>query len=178
MKKIVFALLLFFSSSSFAKTDVRFTPSKDCENAIVYNIDRAKESIDVAIYSINNRQIVEALKKAHKRGVKLRILTDKLQASAKSSKAFDLYRQGIKIRVNSKHKIEHNKFAIYDNKKVSTGSFNWTDPASEKNSENCLLITHEPKTVIAYKKRFEELWKLNTKTKSDNWFQKKNKNKI
>lgn len=164
---------MFLSYPSFAETDVRFTPSKDCENAVVYNIDKAEKSVDAAIYSINNRRIVKALKNAQKRGIKLRILTDKLQAASKSSKVFELYRLGIKIRINSKHKIEHNKFAIYDGKKVSTGSFNWTNPASEKNSENCLLINHEPKTVAAYKKRFEELWKMNTKTKSDKWFQQK-----
>ncbi len=165
--------MLLFSQSVYAKTEVGFTPSKECEDAVVYNIEHAKKSVDAAIYSINNKRIVAALKKAHRRGVKLRILTDKLQASAKSSKTLDLHREGVNIRVNSRHKIEHNKFAIYDGSKVSTGSFNWTDPASEKNSENCLLISMEQKTVDAYKKRFDILWRLNSKAKSENWFQRK-----
>lgn len=173
MKRIIFAILLLFSQSVYAKTEVGFTPSKECEDAIVYNIEHAKKSVDAAIYSINNKRIVAALKDAHRRGVKLRILTDKLQASAKSSKTLDLHREGVNIRVNSRHKIEHNKFAIYDGNKVSTGSFNWTDPASEKNSENCLLISMEQKTVEAYKKRFDILWRLNSKAKSENWFQRK-----
>lgn len=85
----------------------------------------------------------------------------------------DLYREGINIRVNNRHKIEHNKFAIFDGNKVSTGSFNWTNLASEKNSENCLLISREQKTVAAYKKRFEELWRLNDRAKSESWFDRK-----
>ena len=173
MKIIFFAILLVFTHSAFAKTEVRFTPSTECEDVIVSNIDKAQKSVDAAIYSINNRRIVRALKKAHRRGIKLRILTDRLQAGAKSSKTLDLYREGINIRVNSRHKIEHNKFAIFDGNKVSTGSFNWTNPASEKNSENCLLISREQKTVAAYKKRFEELWRLNDKAKSESWFERK-----
>ena len=78
-----------------------------CEKTIVEFIDNSKETIDVAIYSINNDKIVEVLKKAHHQGVKLRILTDKLQASSKSSKVIDLYKGGVNICVNSIHKIEH-----------------------------------------------------------------------
>ena len=173
MKRIIFAISLIFSQSAYAKTEVGFTPSRECEDAIVYNIEHAQKSVDAAIYSINNKRIVAALKNAHRRGIKLRILTDKLQASAKSSKTLDLHREGINIRVNSRHKIEHNKFAIYDGNKVSTGSFNWTNPASEKNSENCLLISREQKTVEAYKRRFDILWRLNGKAKSESWFQRK-----
>ena len=78
-----------------------------------------------------------------------------------------------KHRINNRHKIEHNKFAIFDGNKVSTGSFNWTNLASEKNSENCLLISREQKTVAAYKKRFEKLWRLNDRAKSESWFDRK-----
>ena len=133
-------------------------------------IETSEHSIDVAVYSINNDAIVKALKKAHKRGVKIRILTDKLQAAGKSSKVKELYLSGINIRINSQHKIEHNKFAIYDNKIASTGSYNWTNPASDKNSENCLFLIHNKKAIKEYQVRFEYLWKINTKKKSDRWF--------
>lgn len=86
-----------------------------------------------------------------------------------------MYEYGINIRVNSKHKIEHNKFAVFDGKKVSTGSFNWTNSASNKNSENCIFVTQDKKTIDAYKKRFNELWRLNTGKKSRRWFNRKRK---
>lgn len=147
-----------------------FTPSKKCENSIIQRIDKAEKSIDAAIYAINNKDIVEALKNAHKRGVKIRILTDKLQASNKNSEVIELYEFGIKIRVNSKHKIEHNKFAIFDFNSVVTGSYNWTEPASDKNSENCLFFNRNKKTIQEYQDRFNYLWQINTKKNSDKWF--------
>ena len=154
----------------YAGMSAFFTPSKKCENSIIQRIDTAEKSIDAAVYAINNKDIVKALKKAHKRGVKIRILTDKLQACNKNSKVRELYDYGVKIRVNSKHKIEHNKFAVFDFESVVTGSYNWTEPASNKNSENCLFFNRNRKTVREYHDRFNYLWQMNSKKKSDAWF--------
>ena len=173
MKKIVLMLIIFLIKPVFAEFEVHFTPSSACEDSIVRLIKTSQKTIDIAVYAINNNKIVSALKEAHNRGVHLRILTDRLQASSKSSKVLDLYRYGISIKVNSRFKIEHNKFAIFDGMRVSTGSFNWTNPASEKNSENCLFVMQDKKIVANYEQRFNELWKLNSDVKSNNWFERK-----
>ena len=147
---------------------------KKCEKSIVSLINDAQDTISVAVYSINNNQIVKALKKAHDRGVKIKILTDRLQASGKSSKVRELYDYGINIRVHSKNKIEHNKFAVFDGKTATTGSYNWTNPASVKNSENCLFLTDNKDIIEKYNNRFKYLWQINTKSASDKWFERKN----
>lgn len=49
-------------------------------------INNSELTIDAAIYAINNDEIVNALKKANNRGVKIRILTDRLQAAGKIQK--------------------------------------------------------------------------------------------
>ena len=170
---IVCCCMWLFSALSWAQTEVYFTPSPKCENGLIHMINEAQESIDVAVYSINNKKLVAALKKANERGVKIRILTDRLQASNKSSKVRELHDYGFNIRVHSKNKIEHNKFAIFDGKKASTGSYNWTNPATEKNSENCVFFTDNEKIVAEYQKRFDYLWKVNTKKASEEWFEKK-----
>ena len=175
-------LVLFMMIGSFwflplkAEVEIAFTPSDECENKIVNLINNSENSIDVAVYSINNTDIVEAIKLAHDRKIKLRILTDKLQASGKYSKVMELYKYGVNIRVHSKNKIEHNKFAIFDSNVVSTGSFNWTNAASDKNSENCLFLIKEPDNIKAYKERFEELWSVNSEEKSKRWFEKRIQN--
>lgn len=158
-------------NEAFAEVEVVFTPSYECENKIVDLIDHSKTSIDVAVYSINNSQIVAALKLAKQRNVTIRILTDRLQAAGKYSMVTDLHDTGLNIRVHSKNKIEHNKFAIFDGETVSTGSYNWTNAASEKNSENCLFLIKEPEHVRSYQMRFEELWSANSQEKSERWFE-------
>ena len=151
---LVYLLSCCLTLPAFAATTVAFTPSLDCENMIVEQINKAKISIDVAVYAINNHNIVSALLNARKRQVKVRVLTDKLQAANKYSLVPLMYKNGLNLKVNSKYKIEHNKFAVFDCSAVITGSFNWTKAASLKNSENCLLITDELQEVKNYQIRF------------------------
>lgn len=80
--------------------------------------------------------------------------------------------------MHAKYKIEHNKFAVFDSKFASSGSYNWTTPASDKNSENCIFFIKNKKAVAEYQNRFNYLWQINTKNKSDRWFKKKLSNKI
>lgn len=170
--KFILSLALILSCPFMvkAKNIAYFSPRGKCEKNIVDKINATTKTLDVAVYSINNDKIVEALINAKKRGVKVRILTDKTQAKGKSSKVKYLYDNGLNIRVHSKFKIEHNKFAIYDKEVGSTGSFNWTNPAEKKNSENCMFFDDE--AVEEYKRRFEYLWRINTKEKSDKWIEK------
>jgi cardiolipin hydrolase len=51
----------------------------------------------------------------------------------------------------------HHKFALFDGKRLLTGSFNWTRSASEQNEEN-MIVTPDPVLVAAFQGRFEALW--------------------
>lgn len=169
---LIILFVLCFTFPALAEIKPFFTPSLDCERTIIELMDEAIESIDAAVYSISNKEITAAIKRAHDRGVKMRILTDKLQATGKYATARDLHAHGVNIRIHSKHKIEHNKFLVVDGQKLVTGSYNWTDSASNKNSENCLLVTRNKKVIAEYVERFEYLWEVNSKEKSDEWFLK------
>lgn len=173
MKISLLIISCFFGIAVQADTAVYFTPSMDCENNIIQLLNNAKQQIDIVVYSITNNNIANAIKEAHKRGVKIRILTDKTQASNKSAKASDLYNLGLDIKVHTKHRIEHNKFVVIDGLAVMTGSYNWTASATHKNSENCLKIWNDDKTVSNYQKRFDYLWAVNSKEKSNLWFELK-----
>lgn len=172
LKNIFLTLFILLPSLVKAENLVYFSPRGNCEKMIIDRINSAEKTIDAAVYSINNDNIINALIDAKKRGVKVRILTDKTQAKGRSSKVKYLYDNGINIRVHSQFKIEHNKFAVYDKVKGSTGSFNWTNPAEKKNSENCIFFDDTDNAVSDYSKRFEYLWKINTKEKSEDWMDK------
>ena len=159
MKYFVIIFALLFSCSVWAKPEAYFTPSMDCENQIIKLIKKSQSTIDVAVYAINNDAIVEALKDAHNRGVIVRVLTDRIQAGQKSSKVNELEDAGILLMRHRKYRIQHDKFAIFDSKKIVTGSYNWTNSASKYNAENCLFLSD--KTREKYIQRFETLWNLN-----------------
>ena len=112
MLKIFFYALLYYCltvQTAHPVVEIAFTPSKVCEEKIIELINNSQSSIDVAVYSINNQQIIDALYRARQRDVSIRILTDKLQASGKYSKVEEMHSNGLNIRVHTKNKIEHNK---------------------------------------------------------------------
>ena len=143
---------------AMAPTDVAvyFTPGTECEDRIITELGRAT-TVDIVVYSITNPKIVEAIIAAHRRGATVRIITDRTMAGHKSSLIDELVAAGIPVRTNRRHKIEHNKFAIFDNQRIVTGSYNWTSAATKHNSENCIFLPHPAQK---YSKRFEVLWRM------------------
>ncbi|MDW2974901.1 MAG: phospholipase D-like domain-containing protein [Alphaproteobacteria bacterium] len=131
-----------------------FTPGTECEDRIIAELGRA-DKIDVAVYSITNPKIANAIIAAHRRGGRVRIVTDRTMAGHKSSMIGELVAAGIPVRTNRQHKIEHNKFAVFDNMSMVTGSYNWTTAATKYNNENCIFLTYPAQE---YSKQFEYLW--------------------
>lgn len=136
---------------------VYFTPGTDCEDNIIEQINNAKK-IDIAVYSITNEKIVDALINAKNRGAKIRVITDRLQSKGKYSLVSKLIDAGIAVKTNVKHKIMHHKFAIFDGKNIENGSYNWTESASKSNAENCTFFQQSSNKVFS--NQFNYLWKL------------------
>ena len=138
---------------------VFFTPGPDCENNIISRLNNAKKTVDIAVFSITNNNIADAILAAHKRGVKVRIITDVEQSKWRTSLVDELAAEGIPVRMNSElvYGAQHDKFAIFDGKEMTTGSFNWTNSATKNNCENCIFFTQ---SGCEYSDRFKFLWKV------------------
>jgi phosphatidylserine/phosphatidylglycerophosphate/cardiolipin synthase-like enzyme len=166
MKNILFIITLFVSTYIYP-AEVFFTPSTQCEDHIISEITNATKSVDVAVFAITNEKIVTALIAAHKKGTKIRILTDSIQAKVKASKIPELVNAGLELRIHSVNKIMHNKVAVFDEKSAINGSYNWTTSATEQNSENCVVFGEKEANIVAlYHGEFERLWRVNTSEKS------------
>ncbi|MBR3934265.1 MAG: hypothetical protein IKJ68_10220 [Clostridia bacterium] len=136
--------------------EIFFTPGPDCENNIIQRINES-DKIDIVVYSITNPKITNAIIGAYKNGAIIRIITDKTQSTGKKSLVADLKKAGVPVLTNRKHKIEHNKFAVFDDDTVVSGSYNWTTNASIHNSENCLFFKQPNQE---YSNRFKYLWNI------------------
>ena len=118
-----------------------FTPGGSPTAAIIKALDNAKKSVHVQAYSFTSAPIAEALKRAHDRGVTVRVILDKSQKHERHTSATFLIRAGIPVWIDRKHAIAHNKVMIVDSAIVITGSFNFTRSAEERNAENLVVIT-------------------------------------
>ena len=167
-------------------------PENSCNTnackALLYNIDNAKESIDFAIYGIAGQdRIFNALVEAYNRGVKVRWVTDltenkqniyydtyKLMKAIPNYKTDYVYHEK---ELNSKNEkiykfpqtaIMHDKFFIFDNQKVFTGSTNISSTCLTGFNSNVAILINSKNVAKVYKEEFEQMYdnKFHTDKKS------------
>lgn len=137
-----------------------FSPDRNASDVIIGFIDRCEEYIDVAVYSITRDEIASALIRAHNRGVRVRVLTDKVQASGRYADDERMEMAGIEVRRDTQSGSFHHKFMIGDGLALKTGSYNWTKNAEERNAENFVLIKYKY-VIEEYQEEYDRLWELN-----------------
>lgn len=154
-------ILLLFSFPSLAEIKIFFSPDGGIREEIIRQIDTSQEYIDIAIYSFTSEPIAEAIVRAKNRGVRVRILLDRLQAAGRYSQYQFLLDNDVRVITDVHSGIMHNKIAIIDRRVLLTGSFNWTKSAEEKNEENFLLFMDEEGIIRIYQVRLNYLWGFN-----------------
>lgn len=123
-----------------------FFPDKTSENErIIANMLRTcKKSLDIAIFSLSNNTLYEAVKEVWEAGCEVRIIADDECCNNFGSDIYRLAAMGIPVKTdNSKQFHMHHKFAIIDKAVVVTGSFNWTSQAVLNNQENILFFENK-----------------------------------
>lgn len=147
----------------------KIKPDRNCSTnickEIVDNINNAKNSIDIAIYGYSSVPAIEnALKNAIKRNVQIRLIYD-LDDKGKNiypdtSKLLSL----LKNNNNDGNSLEaknimHNKFYIFDNKILITGSANLSHTDMSGFNSNSIAIIKSEKIAKIYKTEFEQMFK-------------------
>jgi phosphatidylserine/phosphatidylglycerophosphate/cardiolipin synthase-like enzyme len=129
------------------------------EKMLVDVITSAKSNLDIAIYSLTQKDIVGAILDAKKRGLAVRIITDHQEAQNKSQAEAlkKLKAAGIPIKQNKHSGLMHLKVTIADKSVLTTGSFNYTAAASTTNDE-VLMVVHDPKMAEDWDAQFERMW--------------------
>jgi len=134
-----------------------FSPRGGTEATIAKAIDAARSSVDVAMFTLTSRPIMEAVLRAGSRGLKVRMT---LHAGSK----FPFYKETMARRIALKFlegRVEkglmHNKFAVLDGTLLINGAFNWSDTAEQINAENT-IFTVVPEYVTPYLQEYDKLF--------------------
>lgn len=150
-------ILLRYQKEQHKEEEVYFSPGDDCRQAIIHLLQQARQNLDICVFTISDDLISNAILNAKNRGVQIRIISDDDKSFDKGSDIAALARQGIPIKVDNSPNHMHHKFVLADQKKVLTGSYNWTRSAAVHNFEN-IIISYKPAVIQLYKKEFERLW--------------------
>lgn len=150
-------------------------PIDSCDTAacksLLNEINQSKYSIDFAIYGINNQPaIFNALVNAQKRGVKTRWVSDfdsksdnfypdtQILMKKLNNYTTDNISNSISKSKREKNALMHNKFFVFDNKKVWTGSANITDTDFSNFNANYSILINSNRIAKIYHDEFEQLY--------------------
>ncbi len=128
------------------------------EEELIEVINSTKKELNIAIYNLDNKNIVEAISAAAERGVSIRIIADGENTENKDSKKIfdELEALNIPVKINTDEKM-HIKLTISDNRTVVTGSFNYTKDSAEDNQE-VLLTVSDSDLASSMNDTFNEMW--------------------
>jgi len=132
------------------------------EGRLIDKINAAQSSIHIASFEFNLTPVADALIAAKQRGVDVRWVTDDengLEADGEPGHGqfARLKDAGIDVRSDSRSALMHNKFWIFDNQIVWTGSTNITENGIFKQNNNTIVIQSTALAAI-YEREFQEMW--------------------
>lgn len=148
----------------FSDLTTKLKPDRSCSNdickEILSNINKATSTIDMAIYGYSRVPEIEtALENAKNRGVKIRLVYD-LDANGKN-----IYENTDRItklipqnRSDVANEIMHNKFYIFDDKVLITGSANLSHTDMSGFNSNSIVVINSPTVAGIYKQEFEQMF--------------------
>jgi phosphatidylserine/phosphatidylglycerophosphate/cardiolipin synthase-like enzyme len=131
-----------------SKVELRYSPGGGCTEAIVRELDNARNKVLMLAYSFTSEPITEALVRAQKRGVEVQAIIDSDRLFERSNCTKVLAEGGVTVYGDAAHAIQHQKVIIIDSNGDSPalilGSFNFTAAAEKSNAENiCILRSSE-----------------------------------
>lgn len=143
-----------------ATVEIYYAPEDLPGDKLVAIYKRAKRYIYVSVYGITYPPAVKALVSAKKRGVDVRVITDRERLNdPKQVTALETLRfAGIPIRVNQHDGLMHLKQVVVDDEVNTSGSMNQTTSAHRYNDERLDVII-DPITSAKARDKFLTMWK-------------------
>lgn len=137
----------------------KLKPDNKCTSLVckevLKQINTAQNSIDIALYGYDNiPEIHNALIKAKSRGVKTRIVYDKNNYYPQTQDIITLADQS---STDTPKIIMHNKFIIFDNKSVITGSMNFSKTGLSGFNSNCIFLINSKEVAQIYQEEFTQM---------------------
>ena len=129
-------------------TEVYFCPKDDCGSILETHINSANYSVHCALYDINLKNVINALAMKSK-AIDVKIVMDSSNQNGQI--------KGEGTRLDDNEQLMHNKFCIFDDNTVITGSFNPTANDNGFNNNN-IIVVYSNALAKNYEDEFKELW--------------------
>lgn len=125
------------------------------DGPLVAAIDSARVSVDVAAYSLSLNSVRDALLRAYKRGLQVRVVMESDNMDRADPQA--LKDAGVPMLGDRRQGLMHDKFVVIDRSEVWMGSMNFSDSGTY-NDNNNLMHIHSTKIAEDYTTEFNEMF--------------------
>ena len=125
------------------------------DGPLVGAIKSARQSVDVAVYSLSLNSIRNALIDAYQRGVAVRVVME--SENMDRSDPQKLIEAGVPVVGDRSEGLMHNKFIVIDRSEIWTGSMNFTDSGAYSDNNNLVRI-RSTQLAENYTTEFEEMF--------------------
>jgi cardiolipin synthase A/B len=112
---------------------------EDGRDPLLNELASARQSIDLFVYLLSDRPIIDALLAAHDRGVRVRLVMTDTDEDGDEERA-ELRAAGVEVRVVNSPYI-HAKLIVTDHVIAYVGSQNFTATSMDQNRELGVLLT-------------------------------------
>ncbi len=129
---------------------------------LIEHINEAQRAIHVAAFEFDLAPVADALIAARERGVEVRWVTDDeygIEIDEEEGEGLfpRLENAGVDVKDDGRGALMHNKFWIFDDQTVWTGSTNVTANGVFRNNNNVIVIT-SPRVAAIFEREFDEMW--------------------
>ncbi len=154
------------SSGSSSKIKIYFTdpiypdrpenrPAGTMDEKLAAAIDKATTSVEIVSFEFNLQKVADAILRAQKRGVRVRMVIDADYDEEKPLR--QLMKANIPVVFDDREAFMHDKFVVIDGRYLWTGSWNLMDNDTFRNNNNIVVIDSK-KLAANYQQEFNELF--------------------
>jgi phosphatidylserine/phosphatidylglycerophosphate/cardiolipin synthase-like enzyme len=135
-------------------------PGEGIRAAALAEIGAARQSIDIEMFVLSDRLVLDALASAARRGVRVRAILDPTQPqNAAAMSELEAAGATVRMYVQAGDELLHAKVGIFDRQIVLFGSCNWSRSGFTRNHELDLLV-REATLARVFLSQLEQDWVL------------------
>ena len=140
---------------------VYFSPEDDVLDRIIPIVAGAQSSIRFLAFSFTDYPLAQAMIDRHAAGVDVAGVYEKTGSETEGAELRTFFCAGVPVRQDGNPRFLHDKLIVVDNRLVITGSFNFSNNATDNNDENVIIIDN-PEIASLYIQEFGRVWSIAT----------------
>lgn len=134
----------------------------DLRQQIIAHLDSSKSTIEVAVYEISSTEMADALIRAARRGIQVRVLVDGIRSTSATTQENQIEDERIPLRrlTAQGENLLHDKFILFDGSLAATPSYDRSIRGLRESTGSEPSFTRDKDEVKSLKSKFENLWRI------------------